>query len=79
MDFPIRYTARSTVAEVEAQHCTFWNDRTNDLVYVHMCHDGPPADADNLYLGSSGWGSIVINGDYLWLENLAIEQATGRQ
>ena len=77
LEFPIRYTARSSIAQVEAQHCTIWNDRSNNKVYVHMCHDGPPADADNLYLGSSGWGSVVINGDYLWLENLAIEQTTG--
>ena len=77
LEFPIRYTARSSIAQVEAQHCTIWNDRSNNKVYVHMCHDGPPADADNLYLGSSGWGSVVINGDYLWLENLAIEQTSG--
>jgi hypothetical protein len=77
LDFPIRYTMRSSVAAVEGQHCTFWNDRTNHVVYVHMCHDGPPADADNLYLGPTGWGSVVINGDYLWLENIAIEQVTG--
>jgi hypothetical protein len=77
LDFPIRYTARTSVAAVEAQHCTFWHDRQNDFVYVHMCHDGPPSDDDNLYAGSTGWGSIVINGDYLTLENIAIEQVAG--
>jgi hypothetical protein len=77
LEFPIRYTARTSVAEVEAQHCTFWYDRPNGFVYVHMCHDGPPADADNLSLGPGGWGSIVINGDHLTLENLAIEQVSG--
>ena len=77
LDFPIRYTARTSVATVEAQHCTFWADRQNDVVYVHMCHDGPPAEADNLFLGPSGWGSVVINGDYLSLENIAIEQVSG--
>ena len=77
LDFPIRFTARASVAEVEAQHCTFWPDRANGFVYVHMCHDGPPSDADNVYLGPSGWGSIVINGDHLTLENIAIEQVTG--
>jgi len=77
LDFPIRYDARSAIDEVEAQHCTFWNDRRTEALYVHMCHDGPPAEADNVYLGSSGWGSITINGDYLLLENLAIEQVTG--
>ena len=56
LEFPILYVARSSIAEVEAQHCTFWNDRQNDVVYVHMCHDGAPADADNVYLGSSRLG-----------------------
>jgi hypothetical protein len=77
LDFPIRFTPRSSVAEVEAQHCTFWSDRANGYVYVHMCHDGAPAEADNVYLGPSGWGSIIINGDYLTLENIAIEHVTG--
>jgi hypothetical protein len=77
LEFPIRYTARTSVATVEAQHCTFWPDRQNDVVYVHMCHDGPPAEADNVFLGPSGWGSVVINGDFLSLENIAIEQVTG--
>ena len=36
-----------------------------------------PAEADNLFLGPSGWGSVVINGDFLSLENIAIEQVTG--
>jgi hypothetical protein len=77
LDFPIRFTARTSVDTVEAQHCTFWHDRQNDVVYVHMCHDGAPAEADNVYLGSAGWGSVVINGDHLTLENIAIEQVTG--
>ena len=29
------------------------------------------------FSGSSGWGSVVINGDYLSLENIAIEQVSG--
>ena len=77
LDFPIRFSARGSLAEVEAQHCTFLSDRANGYVYLHMCHDGPPAEADNVYLGSASWGSIVINGDHLTLENLAIEQVTG--
>jgi hypothetical protein len=77
LEFPIRYSPRSSIDLVEAQHCTFLNDRTNNRVYVHMCHDGPPADADNLHLGAAGWGSVVIDGDYLWLENLALEQIGG--
>jgi hypothetical protein len=77
LEFPVRYTPRTSIEAVEAQHCTIFNDRTNNKVYVHMCHDGPPREADNLYLASSGWGMITINGDYLWLENIAIEQAVG--
>lgn len=77
LDFPIRYTQRSSVDEVEANHCTIWNDRAANKVYVHMCHDGRPTVADNLYLGTAGWGSVVIDGDYIWLENLAFEHANG--
>jgi hypothetical protein len=77
LEFPVRYTLRSSLDHVEAQHCTVFNDRANNRVYVHMCHDGAPTDADNLYLGPSGWGSVVIDGDYVWLENIAIEQVSG--
>ncbi len=42
-----------------------------------MCHDGTPDGRRQLYLGPSGWGAVVINGDYLTLENIAIEQVTG--
>jgi hypothetical protein len=77
LDFPIRYTPRSSIEQVEAHHCTIWNDQSSNKVYVHMCHDGPPRDADNFYLSSGGWGTVVINGDYLWLENIAIEQTIG--
>lgn len=77
LEFPIRYTPRASVDQVEGQHCTIWNDRSSNKVYVHMCHDGPPSDADNFYLATAGWGTVVIDGDYLWLENIAIEQAVG--
>ncbi len=56
LEFPIRFTGRSSIDQVEAHHCTIWNDRANNKVYVHMCHDGPPRDADNLYLASNRLG-----------------------
>ena len=74
--FPPVYANRSSVAEVEAQHCTHWNDKVSNKIYVHTCDDGPPSHSNNLYLSSSGWGSIVINGDYLWLENIEIQHAS---
>ena len=53
------------------------NDTANNKVYVHLFDDtAPPRDGTNLYLTSSGWGTVTINGDYLWLENLTIEHAT---
>ena len=46
-------------------------------VYVHLFDDtAPPGDGTNLYLTSAGWGTLTINGDYIWLENLTIEHAT---
>ncbi len=30
----------------------------------------------NLYLMGAGWGTLTVNGDYIWLENLTIEHAT---
>ena len=77
LDFPIRYTGRSSVDQVEAQHCTFWHDTRSAVVYVHMCHDGKPEGPDQLYLSPSGWGAVVINGDNLTLENVAIEHVNG--
>ena len=76
LDFPPRYSNRTSIEQVEAQSCTHWNDTVNKKVYVHMCDDGPPSDANNLYLSSIGWGSVVITGDYLWFENIALEHAS---
>ena len=77
LDFPIRYTGANVGRHGRGAALHVLGRSTNDVVYVHMCHDGPPADADNLYLGPIGWGSVVINGDYLSLENIAIEQVSG--
>ena len=54
-----------------------WHDTANNKLYVHLFDDtAPPRDGTNLYLTSSGWGTVTINGDYIWLENLTIEHAT---
>jgi hypothetical protein len=76
LEFPPRYSNRISVDQVEAQSCTHWNDIANNKVYVHTCDDGPPSDQNNLHLSSTGWGSIVISGDYLWFENIAMEHAS---
>ena len=69
--------SRSSINDVEAQAGTAWHDTANNKLYVHLFDDtAPPRDGTNLYLTSSGWGAITINGDYIWLENLTIEQAT---
>ena len=75
--FPPLYSSRSSINDVEAQAGTAWHDTANNKLYVHLFDDtAPPRDGTNLYLTSSGWGTMTINGDYIWLENLTIEQAT---
>ena len=75
--FPPLYSARSSINEVEAQAGTAWHDTVNNKVYVHLFDDtAPPGAGTNLYLMGEGWGTLTINGDYLWLENLTIEHAT---
>ena len=75
--FPPLYSARSSINDVEAQAGTAWNDTANNKVYVHLFDDtAPPTDGTNLYLMSGGWGTITINGDYIWLEAITIEHAT---
>ena len=75
--FPPLYSARTSINAVEAQAGTAWQDAANNKLYVHLFDDtAPPRDGTNLYLTSSGWGTLTINGDYIWLENLTIEQAT---
>jgi hypothetical protein len=76
LEFPPRYANRTSVDQVEAQHCTHWNDTANNKIYVHTCDDGRPSHINNLYLSSGNWGSVIINGDHLWLENIGIEQAS---
>ncbi len=75
--FPPQYSTRTSINEVEAQAGTAWHDTANNKLYVHLFDDtAPPRDGTNLYLASGGWGTLTINGDYLWLENLTIEHAT---
>jgi hypothetical protein len=75
--FPPLYSARSSIAQVEAQAGTAWNDTVNNKVYVHLFDDtAPPGAGTNLYLMGGSWGTLTIEGDYLWLENLTIEHAT---
>jgi hypothetical protein len=75
--FPPLYSSRSSIDDVEAQAGTAWHDAANNKLYVHLFDDtAPPRDATNLYLTSPGWGTVTINGDYIWLENLTIEHAT---
>ena len=77
MWFPPLYSARASIDEVEAQAGTAWNDAANNKMYVHLFDDtAPPGAGTNLYLMGGSWGTLTINGDYLWLENLTIEHAT---
>ena len=75
--FPPLYSGRSSINDVEAQAGTAWHDTASNKVYVHLFDDtAPPGAGTNLYLMDDGWGTVTINGDYLWLENLTIEHAT---
>jgi hypothetical protein len=77
MTFPPRYTARTSINAVEAQAGTAWTDTASNKIYVHLFDDTAPPSADsNLYITSGGWGTIAISGDYLWLENIAMEHAS---
>lgn len=64
---------RTTVAEVEAQGGTFWFDSTANIVYAHFYSDSAPVDGDDLYLASSNWGGIDIDGDYITWDGINSE------
>lgn len=75
---PVRYTQRFTVADVEAQHCTFFHSTAANKLYIHHCSERAPSDADNFYAGSTGWGTIDLEADDYWFENINWEQTTGQ-
>jgi hypothetical protein len=70
---PVKFKAVSSLAQVEAQSGTWLQSFAADRVYVHTYHDGPPTDADDLWIAPSDWGALVITGD-----NNTIEGLTGR-
>jgi hypothetical protein len=67
------YTREDSIDEVDETHCSYV--QSGGTVYVHMCHEGVPADADEVYAGSSGWGHLLYtgSGDYLTLEQATLE------
>jgi hypothetical protein len=75
LDEPVCYTPETSIADVEATHCTFFHNTTTNLLYIHPCMETQPADADLIYAGSSGWGRITYtgNGDFLTLEQGTME------
>lgn len=77
LDAPPLYAWRSNVAQVDAQSCTWTSSAAQGLLYVHMCHDRAPAPADDLRTGPANWGSLIVEGDDLTLENLTIVYTTG--
>ena len=79
MDEPVKYTRKYASVDVEAQHCTFYHDTTNNVLRMHPCRELPPTDADQYYAGTDRWGTISFtgNGDYISLENFSIEHTTG--
>lgn len=74
-DYPMRFRQQSSIAAVEAMHCSFAHATTTNKLYVHTCDEGPPTNAENLYAGSTGWGEQVVTGDYLWFEGFQYEHA----
>lgn len=77
LDAPPLYAWRATAAEVDAQSCTWTSSTVNGLLYVHMCHDGPPAPDDDLRVGRANWGSLIVEGDHLSFEDLALAYTSG--
>jgi hypothetical protein len=80
LDEPVRYGRKWSTAAVEAQHCTFFHDTTNNVLKMHPCGELAPTDADNYYAGPDRWGTITFtgNGDHLSLEGFSIEHTTGQ-
>lgn len=77
LDEPVRYQAVTSVAEVEAQHCTFFHSGAANTLYIHPCREAAPTDADNYYASSIDWGKFDLSGgaDYLSFENAGFEHA----
>ena len=81
---PSRWTSRFGIPRerrsptVEAQHCTFWERSTERFrVCAHVPRRSRRRRPTTCFSDRAGWGSVVINGDYLSLENIAIEQVSG--
>jgi hypothetical protein len=74
--FPPRYRNNTSIAAVEAQSCSAWNDTTANKVYFHLCDSEAPTANHNVYLVRSGYGSILVAGDYHWIENVQFEHGS---
>jgi hypothetical protein len=76
MTVPPKYKVQTTVAEVEAQHCSSFFDSVANRMYVHLCDDLAPAAAHNLWITSTSWGSVRVQGDYITIDGLGIDHAS---
>jgi hypothetical protein len=66
-----------TLADVEAQSGTWLASHAANRIYVHMYHDGPPAEGDDLHVGYAHGGAWHITGDYWVIEGLKIAKTSG--
>jgi hypothetical protein len=73
LQFPPRYRNQTSIADVEAQSCSAWNDTANNKVYIHLCDSEAPTADHNVYFVRSGYGSITVTGDYIRLTDLQFE------
>ena len=64
-DYLNKYIQEDTLAECEAQEGSFYFDRTNQLVYVHMEHDYSPQTAACDYGYAFGVCSKSAGGTYI--------------
>jgi hypothetical protein len=75
LDQPVKFKPAASIALVDAQSGTYHHE--SGRLYVHAYHDGPIIDADDLYIGPSHHGSLLVTGSGHTLEGLTIRQTTG--
>lgn len=67
LEKPIRYRNVNSIDEVEAQGCSHFD--TTTTVYVQTCDGLAPSDAHDLWLTSTGHGTMTVSGSFIRFEN----------
>jgi hypothetical protein len=74
---PPPYKLAGSLALVDAQSGTWLASHVANRIYVHMYHDGPPTDGDDLHVGYANGGAWHITGDYWEIDGLRIHKTSG--